>query len=124
MMAKPAVEPRARWALMIPDAMPARSAGTDAIATFVVGDSAKPVAALMSSSPTITITSGLPMPDGDHEQTGDEEGDPDERRAATTDLGRHDSGERGQHDHRPGVREHHARRLARGCSPSRSGSTA
>ena len=44
MMAKPAVEPRARCALMMPDAMPERSAGIDAMATLVVGASARPPA--------------------------------------------------------------------------------
>ena len=45
MMANPAVEPSARWALMIPDAMPARSGGTDDIATLVAGVTARPPAA-------------------------------------------------------------------------------
>ena len=44
MMAKPAVEPRARCALMMPDAMPARSGGIDDMATLVVGASARPPA--------------------------------------------------------------------------------
>ena len=51
MMAKPAVEPSARCALMIPDAMPARSGGIEDMATFVVGATARPPAAPTSARP-------------------------------------------------------------------------
>ena len=62
MMAKPAVEPRARWALMMPEAMPERSGGIDAIATFVVGATASPPAHPQSSRPSSTTGSEPPMP--------------------------------------------------------------
>ena len=47
---------------MIPDAMPARSGGIDDIATLVVGDSERPVATAMSSSPMTMTYRGRPMP--------------------------------------------------------------
>ena len=62
MMANPAVEPSARCALRMPDAMPARSAGTDAIATLVATGSTNARARPISSSPTTTSTSGPPTP--------------------------------------------------------------
>ena len=77
MMAKPAVEPRARCALMMPDAMPARSAGIDDMATFVVGASGQTAGRADEDEPERGRTASAPptpamMIDeaGDEQRTG------------------------------------------------------
>ena len=81
MMAKPAVEPRARCALMIPDAMPARSGGIDAMATLVVGASARPAEAPTSTSPTRTATRATAHADTITTKPSDEQREAEQRRA-------------------------------------------
>ena len=61
MIAKPAVDPRARCALMMPEAMPERSGGIEDIASLVVG-------AIESAAPAPTSTE--PEHD-DHERSAD-----------------------------------------------------
>ena len=81
-VAKPVVEPSARCALMIPDAMPARSGGTEAMATFVVGAMARPAAAPARNRPRMTMPSGLPTPTMTAARPVTE-GEPGQRRAPT-----------------------------------------
>jgi len=59
--AKPTVEPIARCALMIPDAMPARSGGTAVMASDVIGvrQSAPPRAAKTKPTTTATMLAGI-----------------------------------------------------------------
>src|SRR5207248_3066866 len=59
--AKPTVESIARWALMIPDAMPARSGGTAVMASDVIGvrQSAPPRAAKTKPTTTATMLAGI-----------------------------------------------------------------
>ena len=62
MIAKPAVEPRPRWVLRMPEAIPDRSGGIDAMATAVAGAMARPAPTPSAKSPSRTIHKGCPTP--------------------------------------------------------------
>ena len=112
MMANPAVDPMARCALRMPEAIPERSGGIDPMASLVAAATAKPPAAPMNASATrvthsvpALLAARMPVPIVDGSE-------PDECRRAGPARSHDPAGDRRQDDRGNRHRQHqHARLL-------------